>query len=176
MWVGTLEFSARGHETFLPASYRFQPCPFKPPQVQSEICSHSAQLENWPCCALCIVCSPLVRCHIRRKAWQGSLLLSLNKRLVYFHNLEMEQLFEILGGCFIKTLQSLLLCISRLGRMLRCYASKNMDICFTKELWCMSRIGRQFNWNVRLAGLSIVLERWPNLNTAALIWFKAPSR
>lgn len=57
----------------------------------------------------------------------------------------MEQLFEGLGGCFIKALQSLLLCISRLGRMLRCYSSKNMDICLTKKLWCMSHFGRQFN-------------------------------
>lgn len=145
MWVGTLEFSARGHETFfaLP-SYRFTHS-FKPPQVQSEICWHSRR-------AGCVVLCVLFGCHIRRRAWQGYMTCAL----CYCHSQNVWYICIIFFGfyspvrgemvkeSFVKTVQSHLLSVSRLGRLLRLHSSKITVWTFTVSQR-RSRLGIKFN-------------------------------
>ena len=119
MWVGTLEFSARGHEIFLPTSYRFTH-PFKPPQVTSELFSLTADPEN--CSSLVSHFFPSISGEKSGKEHRLCNFVTLHGchsiDLICLHNLfftrlsvEMVALFERLD-VVIKTLQSHLLYVS----------------------------------------------------------------
>lgn len=119
---------------------------FKPPQVQCEICPFSAQPENRLCWALGVVSSLSFMPYqesMSRLDDIFSLLLSGNQCLIYVNNFPGFCFSPWVDGVvfqwdFMLSLQCHSLFISRLWRILRLHLSKNMDICFIKELQWLS--------------------------------------